>query len=424
MYIPYNKISDFIKRYISNNFLYKYFYNKKISQNVKHIENNQKKVIIKLQNKFKKQEKINVAFYLYDETKWKCQSLYDLLKKDNRFNPKILFTKNSAKDLNNPSYQEPKDIIKDYELLKSKGLNVELAYDFKKNKHIPFECFKPDIIIYQHPWYVETSQGPVVCSNFALTYYIPYYFPTTTAAIDYHLRFHQYIEKYCVFDEITKETYKKKMPNKAKNVIVTGQPFLDYYKTNQNKDSKYIIYAPHWTICNQGISYGTFEWNGKFMLEYAKQHKNQKWIFKPHPLLKKTLVDKKVMTENEANEYYNSWDEIGLKYEKGEYLDLFLQSKMLITDCSSFLGEYFFTGKPVIHLISQNATPYNETINQIIKYYYKAQNLENLKSLLDNIEQNDWMEKERKEALNKLNAAQKNAAENILSDILNQLEAK
>ena len=60
---------------------------------------------------------------------------------------------------------------------KSKGINVQCAYDLENDKFVPFEKMspKPDIIIYQHPWYVEITQGPVVCSKFALTYYVPYY---------------------------------------------------------------------------------------------------------------------------------------------------------------------------------------------------------------------------------------------------------
>ena len=250
---------------------------------------------------------------------------------------------------------------------------------------------------------------------------MPYYFPTTSAPIDYYLRFHQYVENYCVFDEITKNLYTEKMANKAKNVIVTGQPFLDYFKLNKKESSEFIIYAPHWTICQKGIAYGTFEWNGEFLLDYAKSHPEQKWIFKPHPLLKKALIDNNVMTEQQAEDYYNEWDKIGLRYEHGDYLELFNKSKMLITDCSSFLGEYFLTENPVIHLISKDATPYNETVNQIVKYYYKANDIDELKNLLEQVPNNDFMKEERINALNELGYKNTTASENIYNDILKKL---
>lgn len=387
----------------------------KIKQNLKYIAKNWQK----LQKKLSDKEKLNVAFYVYDDTKWKCQSVYDLMEQDNRFEPYIFVTKNAATNPENPSFQTIEDVKKTYKFFENKNMRVKYAYD-EKNKFIPFEKMtpKPDIIIYQHPWYVETSQGPVVCSKFALTCYVPYYFPTTTAPIDYYLRFHQYVERYYIFDEITKEIYEQKMENKGKNLCVTGQPYLDYFKNCEAKEKEYIIYAPHWTVANQGISYGTFEWNGKFILEYAKIHPEQKWVFKPHPMLFKSLIDKGVMTEAEAKEYYATWDKIGLKYESGDYLELFSKSKLLITDCSSFLGEFFLTGSPVIHLISKTATPYNETINRIIKNYYRAENLEELQMLLNKLPNDDSMKVQRENAIKDFNASETTSAEKIVKDIL------
>ena len=225
-------------------------------------------------------------------------------------------------------------------------------------------------------------------------------------------------ERYYIFDEITKEIYEQKMENKGRNLCVTGQPYLDYFRSCEEQEKEYIIYAPHWTVANQGISYGTFEWNGKFILEYAKAHPEQKWIFKPHPMLFKSLIDKDVMTESEVKEYYETWGKIGLKYESGDYLDLFNKSKLLITDCSSFLGEFFLTGAPVIHLISKTATPYNETINRIIKNYYRAENLEELQQLLNKLPDEDSMKSQRENAIKDFNNSGTTSAEKIVKDIL------
>ena len=118
--------------------------------------------------------------------------------------------------------------------------------------------------------------------------------------------------------------------------------------------------------------------------------------FSLNNFFKKALIDNNVMTEQQAEDYYNEWDKIGLRYEHGDYLELFNKSKMLITDCSSFLGEYFLTENPVIHLISKDATPYNETVNQIVKYlihelghrwfylFASKQQIKEFKKLFDN----------------------------------------
>ena len=420
MFIPYEDIGQFIFKYTKNENLNKFFYEKKISQNLDYIKKNYSVVKEKLKEKFKSKN-ISVIFYIYDETKWKCQALYDLLKEDNRFNVSILATKNSVKDINNPNFQKDKELEKVFQFFEQRGMNVKMGYDTVKKEHIPIKNFNPDIIIYQHPWYVERSQGPVVASEFAITYYVPYYIPSTTSQIDYYLRFHSYVENYCVFDELTYNEYVKKMSNKGANLIVTGQPYLDYFTKNEPVEEKqYVIYAPHWTILKKGVAYSTFEWSGKYMLEYAKQHPDSNWVFKPHPLLYKELILSGYMKEAEVKDYYDEWATIGLKYESGDYLKLFKESKLMITDCGSFLGEYFFTGKPLIHLISQDAQPYNETINNIIKYYYKAHNLTELETYMkDLISEKDMMKQERQEAIEKYTHS--NASIKIKEDIISKL---
>ena len=208
------------------------------------------------------------------------------------------------------------------------------------------------------------------------------------------------------------------MTNHGENLKVVGQPFLDYFRLNDSKEKKYTIYAPHWTVARQGIAYGTFEWNGRFLLDYAKKHPGKNWVFKPHPLLFNALIERGIMSKNEAEEYYNEWGRVGLRYESGDYLELFNNSKMLITDCSSFLGEYFMTGNPVVHLISEFATPYNDTINQVIKNYYHASNVEDLERLLGELPEQDKMRNQRIRAVEELGYKNNYASQNILDDLI------
>lgn len=408
MYIPY----DFLYQKINIKFLKEFFYRKKIEQNCFYIEKNRKKVIKRLKNK----EVARVIFYVYDLAKWKCQSLYDVLKNNLKFEPLIIVTKNSAKNEDNPSYQSKEEILKTYEFFKSKNMNVELGYDFNVNKHIPFSKFKPDMIIYQHPWYVENSQGPVVCSKFALTFYIPYDIPTTILESDCNLRFHQYIQTYYLANDSLKDEFSLIMNNKGKNLKVVGAPSLDLLK--KADDKKYVIYAPHWTINhNKTIAYSTFVENGKFMLEYAKKHPELNWVFKPHPLLKKAIIDNNFMNKAEVEKYYQDWAQIGILCEDNSYYEIFNNSKLMITDCSTFLIEYLISESPLINIISSNAPKFNKMTNEILKTYYKANNLEELEKMLDNLlnQNNDYLFEKRKELKAKLLL---NATKNILNDLL------
>lgn len=420
MYIPYEKFGNLIYQLFKNERLKTFFYNKKVKQNLNFIKNNQLNVIKKIKNKIKKRETLVVLFYVNDETKWKCQSVYDEFASDTRFSVKVIATKNNAKSPDNPSFQTNLDVKRVYEFFKNKNMNVEYGYDLRTEEFIPFKKFSPDIIFYQQPWYVETSQGPVVSSKFAITAYTPYYFPLEADKVDYSLRFHQYVQRYYILDEYTKCKYESKMENSGANLKVVGYPYLDNYKQIDNKKD-YIIYAPHWTVAQKGLAYSTFEWSGQFLLEYAKKS-TLNWVFKPHPLLFKALIDNKIMTKLEAESYYAEWGKLGIKCESGDYLDLFAQSAMMITDSSSFLGEFAITNKPLIHLLSEKSQ-FRNSENPLLKIHYRAESLDELKNLLSTLPENDYKKELREKELIKLNFKNSIASKNIYKDILEIIDA-
>lgn len=412
MYINYEKIGKIL------GFGERFFYNKKIKQNLNYIKRNQKKVKAKLKGK----THLNVAFYVYDSAKWKCQSVYDLMTKDERFTPCVFVTKCNAPK-NNFNNQTIDDIKKTYEFFKSKDMNVKYAYDLENDKFIPFEKMspKPDIIIYQHPWYVETTQGPVVCSKFALTYYVPYYISDIDNPIEYDLRFHRYIYRYYVPDEIIRKNYAPNMYDKGEKLIVAGHPQLDFYLDDKTENErKYVIYAPHWTVCGDNLRYSTFDWNGYKILEFAEKHPELNWVFKPHPCLYNFLFMSGYMTKDDADEYYKRWHDVGIVCEDGDYMQLFQNSIAMITDCGSFLTEYFFTKQPCIHLVSQYFKG-NENVKRICETYYNVHNADEMNKFFEEvlIYKNDPKKQERLALLKKLNYP--NSAEFIVEDILKNL---
>lgn len=414
MYIDYEKIGNKLC------FGKEFFYNLKVKQNLGYIKKNQKSVLKKLKNK----KCLKVVFYVYDESKWKSQTVYDLMESDERFNPTVVVTKNCAPS-GNPNFQTADDVKRCYEFFKKKGMKVEYGYSIEQDNYISFETFSPDIIIYSHPWYVYKTQGPVVCSKFALTFYIPYFLPASEQWHEYGLRFHQYIYRHYVPTDFVKEFYTKNTDNIGEKYKVVGHPILDNYLKKEQKEKKYIIYAPHWTVCGDNLRYGTFDWSGRKILEFAKEHKNLSWVFRPHPLLYKFILSSNFMPKDEIDKYYDEWKKIGIYSQGGDYTDIFLESCAMITDCGSFLTEYFVTENPVIHLISKEFKP-NPMIDEIDKTYYTARNAEELNQHLQEVIENggDYKKDLRKELLKNLNLKDKNSAKLIINDILDIIGEK
>ena len=218
------------------------------------------------------------------------------------------------------------------------------------------------------------------------------------------------------------------MKNGGVNLKVVGHTQLDYYLTNKNpKNPKnYVIYAPHWSINYPQENYATFEWNGKEILDFAKLHPEINWVFKPHPILKHRLLTQNVMNAEEIENYWKEWKNIGLVYEGGDYMDLFTNSKAMISDCGSFLTEYLPTNKPLIRLVSKNACPYNPSAQKVVSAYYSANNLEGLYKLLDKVilKNEDTIQDRREEIIKELHLNSNNAALNILKKKKNELDIK
>ena len=275
--------------------------------------------------------------------------------------------------------------------------------------------------MYSHPWYVYKTQGPVMCSKFALTFYIPYFIPASEQWHEYGLRFHQYLFRHYVPTDSIKDFYAKNMPNGGKSLKTVGHPILDYCFNKENTP-KYIIYAPHWTVCGDNLRFGTFDWSGEKLLEFAKAHPEMNWVFRPHPLMYKFMQTSGFMSKEDVDKYYKEWEEIGIYSQGGDYTDLFNESYAMITDCGSFLTEYFVSENPVIHLVSDKFTP-NPTIKEIDKTYYEAHNLEELEKHLNDVilNKNDYKKQDRIELLQKLNLKDNSSAKRIVDDLLSVL---
>lgn len=194
----------------------------------------------------------------------------------------------------------------------------------------------------------------------------------------------------------------------------------DYTLKDQLQSKKYVIYAPHFSIGNNTIKYSTFLWSGYLMLSYAKTHPEMNWVFKPHPGLRRTLVDQGLMTIEQVTDYFDAWKKIGIIHDGPDYLDIFRQSKCLITDCGSFLVEYFPTKNPVINLVSNLSKQPCYALKRILKNYYRPDNPEELISLLNLIllDNQDPMKEQRHKAVcSFMGNDKKTAALRILKDL-------
>jgi len=360
------------------------------------------------------QDKINVAFLVWQNAKWNGASLYQKLLSDTRFSTMILIVHMNVSE----------DEI-NYNFFKERGYNA-----FKVSYLSDLLMHKPDIVFYQQPWFalgLRSNFSPFKLSRIALCFYFTY-------SIDNDIKLPK-IWNMCKF--FFRAMYKQFLFNMdcvqefkvrgVHNAIATGHPILDVFnepvKNNPWHDSKKykIIYAPHHSLGTGNLQYLTFAWNGRQLLQMAKDNPHTEWIFKPHPFFRKKIVKFGIMTAQELDNYFSEWEQIGQVYDKGDYFDIFRTSDLMITDAGAFLTQYLPTGNPVIHLIGSNESVRGIVGRKSSQHYYKVHDLTELESIFDMLvnQHKDPLKAERQKDAAEITY---NAAENIMNVLLKILK--
>lgn len=159
------------------------------------------------------------------------------------------------------------------------------------------------------------------------------------------------------------------------------------------------------------------------MLEYAKAHPEIRWVFKPHPLLRRRLIENGFMTRQEVDDCYQAWERIGITCYDGGYADLFKRSRALVTDSGSFLLEYMTVGKPLIRLepVDFNMR-FSPVFARVLDSFYTCRSVDEMKAALKLVveDRQDPRREERQTAAKAAGLYGNQAAERIcayLSDV-------
>lgn len=378
-----------------------------------------------------KGRKIKVIFLVNELAKWKTQSLFDLMDRSESYEPYIGLTlANIDWGLSYNDKMAKYEANKKYFL--DRGMRILDAYDFNRGVTMSLEQYEPDIVWYQQPWDIAEVQRPDTVSRYAITGYIPYFVQNYGSfGIDYNQVFHRELWRCFIVTKQWERYFRRKCGflSHAGKLLGLGHTALDALKSCGAEECKgYVVYAPHWSIDCPGNenfeNYSTFLWTGKPILEYAKAHPEIKWVFKPHPTLKSTLKQSKIWSTEEVDAYYEEWGRIGTKCETCDYQRLMMESAAMVTDCGSFLTEYFSTGKPLVHLISPTCKlkplpPAQKMFNS----FYKVHSMEELETTLEMLigQQKDPKREERLALVRKLGIGTSNVAANILQYLSKEL---
>ena len=325
--------------------------------------------------KIRRKDKIKIGFALYDASMWCGDELYNFFARDKRFETTIFLCLRS-KYLENDFIKT--DFLRSLKQLKSHGLNVVAVRN--SNAKLPAQ----DVLIYLTPYFwrvAKVFRVNALTANTLITH-IPYSLSISirTGGFYNYSMFH--IPWKVFFSSVIgREVYAKYNTVGMPRGLFSGYPRMDiFFKQNADfkfdwkmtrPDAKKIIWAPHWSI-NAVTRYATFQWNYKFMYEFAKAHPEISWVVKPHPNLFYRAIDSKLFPNAKAfNEYLQAWNELpnAQVYTGGYYQAVFATSDGMIHDSGSFIAEYQYVDKPMIFLTREGEF-FNDLGNAILDVSY------------------------------------------------------
>lgn len=382
--------------------------------------------------RYPKGRKIHVLFWVSETAKWKAQSLYDAMKKSLDFEPLIVLGVPKG-DLDFWGAELAHKLRKDELFYRKLGCTCVTNFDFDKGRSFRLKKYSPDIVFYQDLRIFFPEDSVRETAKIALCCDIPYAMRICGGG-KWHLVsdwYHKLMFRLFMPTVEQARFYRSSLMwyHLAGQYVAVGHPILDQYLKQSPVDytdtRPLVIYAPHFSIPVEGvkrpITLSSFLGNGEEILRYAKQHHEFHWLFKPHPVLYKELMQHAGWSKEAVESYYGEWRAIGDVCVQGDYVKYFQKAMAMITDCGSFLVEFPITGKPLIRLVPKELDfPILPMFDKLLSTAYAVHNLNEMYATFAQVleRREDPKKAERVEAVKELGLfGSKPSAERIM-DVL------
>lgn len=266
------------------------------------------------------------------------------------------------------------------------------AYEAEEGRWFNIGQLKPDYVFIQRPYqmYLPPQYRCNVLAAYTKVCYIPYSYckQLWDGRSVYRADFMDYV--YAVFTEnamycqMLRKIYCDIFQAKWKKIEYFGYPRFDMHGSVAEKDAeegKTVLWLPRWTTLSD-IEATTFFKYKDMIIRFFKEHSDVKLICRPHPKMFNHFIAIGTMTEEEVGEFKKMFAEMKnfLLDESADYLTVFHEADIFISDTSSLLVEEFSTGKPVIFCGSM--WRFDRDAKKWAKHMYPVRNAEELKNRL------------------------------------------
>ena len=172
-------------------------------------------------------------------------------------------------------------------------------------------------------------------------------------------------------------------------VIMTGYPRYDGIERYRDaecglwnsKDTFKMLWTPRWTT-NEGNCH-FFDYRDAFT-DYCKNEKDVELTFRPHPQAFREWAATGEMSAEEQTAYRRLFVDSNMHLdESNDYMPLLFSSDCLITDRSTMIIDYLFTGKPIVYCT--NTSVHEKIMSELAEIMYTASSWGELSKVLSDL---------------------------------------
>lgn len=147
-----------------------------------------------------------------------------------------------------------------------------------------------------------------------------------------------------------------------------------------------VLWCPRWTTdpTMGGSNFFTFY---NFLLDYAAEHVDSDFLFRPHPLALSHFQQTGEMSAEDVRHFVSRCEalpNVSLDKEK-EYAATFWGTSVMISDISGMIPEYFVTGQPLIYCAANMHLTPEYTTSRILECSYIVYTPEELSQCLNDL---------------------------------------
>ena len=309
--------------------------------------------------------RVRAVFFVADAAMFPARALFDAMRRDARFDARVAV----VPDLRGIAGADPDPAMERCRAALATSIPAEAFLPVARGADGEWpdvlSDFGADLVCHPSPYELSDFRyNPRWCVGRPfLPVYVNYGYPCTAFALPI-MGLSNYAYQWKVFleSDAALATYRSVSPVAGCNGVVAGDMKMDALAALPRPAGprRRVLIAPHHSVeggANDVLALSTFLIHADLFAELPARFPELDFLFRPHPFLFPVLARPKFWGPAKCA----AWRERFLAHPNaawtsgGDPIEDFAASDAIVQDCSSFLPEWMFTGRPCCYLLKSEA---------------------------------------------------------------------